>query len=395
MSKLWLAALLLCSCADAQPVAVLAMTPPMGWSTWPKFGCDIDEDLATSTADALVTSGMREAGYIYLNLDGCWQGGRDEAGELYADRARFPHGIAYLADYAHSRGLKFGIYTDVGPVTCGDAEYPGSLGHEYQDAATFARWGVDYVKHDWCASKGRDPVAAYKLMGDAIAATSRPMVYSICDWGEGNPWLWGASVGGNLWRTAGDLADRWDGAEKWSDGTCCYNGLMADLDAQVGLTQYAKPDHWNDPDLLQVGVGGMSDTEYKTQFSLWAVLAAPLLAGNDVRAMTTGTREILLNSEVITIDQDLLGKQGDRMLRDGDLEMWSRPLQNGDLAVVLLNRGSEALPMSILWQSLGWAGTASVRDLWLHRDMGAFLGGYRAEVEAHGVVMLRLSKELK
>lgn len=499
----------------------LARTPPMGWNSWNRFGCNISERLLRETADALVESGMRDAGYEYVNLDDCWQApARDAQGNIQADPRRFPSGIKALADYVHARGLKLGIYSSAGAYTC--QRRPGSYGHEREDAARFASWGVDYLKYDWCfhpqlnrvpdldkitvaigdsgevdyeaesgantlggsaavvpceacsdghkvagvGNKGGtlrfnevtvpadgeyrltfhyvdneisfpgDPKGSahrvahlsvngmsaskvefqstgdpftlrtlsvavrleagantlrlhnhmtdrenadllYTRMGDALKATRRPIIFSICEWGENKPWTWGADIG-HLWRTVLDIEDNW-------------KSVTSILDRQAGLGRHAGPGHWNDPDMLEVGNGGMSDTEYRAHFSLWSLLSAPLLAGNDVRRMSKATREILTNKGVIAVNQDRLGVQGRKLRDDGDLEVWAKPLAGGDLAVVLLNRGARPATIGVRAQDLGLSKRPSyaVRDLWAHTasDSKALIG---ARVPAHGVSMLRV-----
>jgi len=367
----------------------LAFSPPMGFNTWNKFGCDVSEDLVRSMADAMVKSGMKEAGYQYVVIDDCWQASRDSNANIVANLQRFPRGIKALADYIHSLGLKFGIYSDAGAFTC--QKRPGGLGHEYQDALMYASWGVDYLKYDWCNTlPGQDARSSYANMRHALDASGRPIILSICEWGTHQPWLWGKESGGNLWRTTEDIQDRWGGKEKWPDGSCCSNGVLAILDEQVGLESYAGPGHWNDPDMLEIGNGGMSTTEYRSHFSLWAILAAPLMAGNDLRSMSLETREILTNKEVIAIDQDPLGIEGRRVAKDGGLEIWAKQLQDGGRAVVLLNRGATEQPIAVTWEQIGYPPhlTAAVRDLWVHKDLGEFRGKFSAPVASHGVVML-------
>jgi len=385
--------LLLGNVASAQesnsPSSGLALTPPMGWNSWNKFGCDVSEEMIKSVADAMVKSGMKDAGYQYVVIDDCWQISRDANGDIVADPQRFPAGIKALADYVHSLGLNFGIYSDAGEKTCG--KRPGGLGHEYQDALMYAAWGVDYLKYDWCFTlNGLDAKTAYTNMRHALDATGRPIVLSICEWGTHQPWLWGAAVGGNLWRTTGDINDRWGGQEKWPDGTCCSNGVLAIIDQQVGIGSYAGPGHWNDPDMLEVGNGGMNDTEYRSHFSLWAILAAPLIAGNDLRTMRPEIRDILANKEVIAVDQDALGREGERVMKMGDLEVWSKPLRDGSRAAVLLNRGTGEQEITLNWEDLGYPAhlSASVRDLWQHKDLGKFTGKFSARVASHAVVMI-------
>jgi alpha-galactosidase len=365
----------------------LAKTPPMGWNSWNKFGCNVSEELIKSAADAMASNGMKDAGYEYIVIDDCWQVSRDAEGNIVADATKFPSGIKALADYVHSKGLKFGIYSDAGAKTC--AGRPGSQGHEYQDARTYASWGVDYLKYDWCNTGTRNAIEAYTTMRNALAATGHPIVFSICEWGTAKPWLWAGEVG-NLWRTTGDISDRWEGRIKWPDGSCCSNGVLDILDQQVGIESYAGPGHWNDPDMLEVGNGGMTMTEYRAHFSLWCLLAAPLMAGNDVRNMTPAIKAILTNKEVIAVDQDPLGKEGTRVWKDGDREVWAKQLKGGSRAVILLNRGAAEAQISADWESLGYPEhlTAAVRDLWAHRDLGNFTGKYSASVPAHGVVMV-------
>ena len=301
---------------------------------------------------------------------------------------RFPHGIKALADYIHSLGLKFGIYSDAGSKTC--AGRPASRGHEYQDAAQYAAWGVDYLKYDWCNTTTQDARASYAVIRKALDASGRPIVLSICEWGTAKPWLWGEEVGGNLWRTTGDIKDAWAGKIKWPDGSCCANGVLSILDQQVGIASYAGPGHWNDPDMLEVGNGGMTDTEYQSHFSLWAMLAAPLIAGNDLRDMSPAIHDILTNKEVIAIDQDPLGREGERVSKNGDLEVWARPLADGSRAAVLLNRGSGEQEITVNWHDLNYPDhlSAAVRDLWQHKDLGNFTGKFSARVPSHGVVVV-------
>jgi alpha-galactosidase len=366
----------------------LALTPPMGFNTWNKFGCNVSDELVRGMADAMVKSGMKDAGYQYIVIDDCWQVSRDENGNIVADPQRFPHGIKALADYVHSLGLKFGIYSDAGSKTC--AGRPGGLGHEYQDAQQYAAWGVDYLKYDWCNTTTQDARASYANIRAALDASGRPIVLSICEWGTAKPWLWGAEVGGNLWRTTGDITDKWGGRIKWPNGACCANGVLAILDLQVGLASFAGPGHWNDPDMLEVGNGGMTTTEDRAHFSLWAMLAAPLMAGNDLRNMSPETREILTNKEVIAVDQDALGREGERVWKDGDREVWSKQLKDGSRAVILLNRGESEQEIAADWESLGYPDhlSAAVRDLWQHKDLGKFTGKFSASVAPHSVVMI-------
>jgi alpha-galactosidase len=362
---------------NAIPPNGLAMTPPMGWNSWNKFNRNVDDKSVREIADAMVASGMRDAGYIYVNIDDTWEAGRDKDGNIQSNE-KFPD-MKALADYVHSKGLKLGIYSGPGRKTC--AGYEGSYGHEAQDAMTWAKWGIDYLKYDWCSATQvyhRNEMApAYQEMALALRATKRPIIFSLCQYGWLDVGEWGAAAGGNLWRTTGDISDRWQS--------------MASIgfDQQVGREKYAGPGHWNDPDMLEIGNGGMTDIEYRTHMSLWSILAAPLLAGNDVRTMTEATKEILCNREVIAIDQDKLGKQGVRVRQDGEQEVWKKPLSQG-VAVGLFNRGAAPAKMTVKWSDVGvTAKNPKVRDLWAHSDVNA-PGEYTVEVPSHGVVMLRV-----
>jgi len=375
--------------AQDQTSKGLALTPPMGWNTWNKFGCNVSEELVKGAADAMVASGMKDAGYQYIVIDDCWQVKRDEKGNIVPFPDRFPNGIKAVADYVHSKGLKFGIYSDAGTKTCGGK--PGGLGHEYQDAIDYAAWGVDYLKYDWCNTlPGQDAPASYRNIRQALDATGRPIVLSICEWGGRQPWLWGEEVGGNLWRTTEDIQDRWAGKKEWSPGNCCSNGMLDIVDENEPLYSHARSGHWNDPDMLEVGNGGMTNTEYRTHFSLWAIMAAPLMAGNDIRSMSSEIREILTNKELIAVDQDTRGLQGRRVWKSGELEVWSKQLEDGSRAVLLLNRGGSQQGVAVTWEQIGYPAhvSAAVRDLWAHKDLGRFTGKFSAPVESHGVVVV-------
>jgi alpha-galactosidase len=353
----------------------LAQTPPLGWNSWNKFGCNVDEKMIRGMAEAMVSRGLKAAGYEYVVIDDCWQVSRDERGAILADPERFPSGIKALADYVHSLGLKFGLYSCAGTKTC--AGRPGSQGYEEQDARQYAAWGVDYLKYDWCHTEGLTAQPAYKKMRKALESAGRPIVFSICEWGRSEPWLWGKGVG-HLWRTTGDIEDTWE-------------SIIKILDLQAGLEGYAGPGHWNDPDMLEVGNGGLTFEESKAHFSLWCLLAAPLMAGNDLRSMTKEAAFILTNPEVIAVDQDKLGVQGRRLRQDGPSEVWIKPLADLSKAVVLLNRGPAPAEISVSWKELGVeTSTAEVQDLWLRNDLGRFLSGYSAKVPSHGVVMVKV-----
>ncbi len=368
---------------------ILASTPPMGWNSWNKFGCNVDENLIRQTADAMVKSGMKDAGYQYVVIDDCWQTSRDKDGNIIADTEHFPSGIKALADYVHSKGLKFGIYSDAGEKTC--AGRPASRGHEFQDARQYAAWGVDYLKYDWCNTSTQDARASYALMRDALNAAGRPIVFSMCEWGTAKPWLWGKGVG-NLWRTTGDIQDRWQGKKEWKPGDCCSNGMLDIVDEEAELASYAGPGHWNDPDMLEVGNGGMTLPEYHAHFSLWAMLAAPLISGNDLRDMKPEIQEILTNKEVIAVDQDKLGRQGRRVRKNGDLEVWARPLEGGNRSAVLLNRGTVEKSITVKWGDVDYPSqmSADVRDLWQKKDLGKFEGEFSAPVAPHSAVMITI-----
>jgi alpha-galactosidase len=365
----------------------LAQTPPMGWNSWNKYGCEINEQLIRAQADAMVGSGMRQAGYRYLVIDDCWQVGRDAAGDILPDPVRFPSGIKLLADYIHARGLLFGLYSDAGDQTC--QKRPGSRGHEYQDAAQYASWGVDYLKYDWCHAESLEARAAYETMSDALRATGRPIVFSICEWGTHQPWLWAASVGGNLWRTTPDISDGWVGKARNLD----WFGVLDILDLQVGLETYAGPGHWNDPDMLEVGNGGMTLEQYRAHFSLWAILAAPLIAGNDLSTMDTSIRKLLTNQDVITVDQDRLGVEGRRAFKDGDAEIWVKPLADGSQAVVLLNRGDSARSIRLAWETLRLPPylPLDTRDLWTGKRVHGATGSLDFELAPASATMLRVT----
>ncbi len=356
----------------------LARTPPMGWNSWNKFAGKVDDAVVRGAADAIVDTGMKDAGYIYINIDDTWQGQRDSQGNITANR-KFPD-MKALADYVHSKGLKIGIYSGPGPKTC--AGYEGSYGHEAQDAKTFAEWGFDYLKYDWCSAeriyKDEDMQAVYQKMGDALHKAGRPIVYSLCQYGREDVWKWGAKVGGNLWRTTGDISDHWKSME------------------EIGFRQfanapYAQPGHWNDPDMLEVGNGGMSSDEYRTHMTLWSLLAAPLLAGNDLRSMSDDTQAILMNREVIAIDQDPDAKPVKEILEQGPTVIAARPLSDKSVAVGLFNRGEAEATVVLRWSDIGFQGAPAVRDLWAHKDLGRIADRFSAKVPAHGVVLIKVN----
>jgi alpha-galactosidase len=385
----------------AQKAEDLAQIPPMGWNSWNHFGCDVSEQLIRDTADAMVSSGMRDAGYLYVNIDDCWHGERDEDGFIQPDPERFPSGMKALADFVHSKGLKLGIYSDAGWKTC--AGRPGSRGHEYQDALTYARWGIDYLKYDWCNTGGLNAEGAYQTMAKALAAAGRPVVFSLCEWGTNEPWEWAKEIG-HLWRTTGDIAVCFDC--EMDHGSWSSWGVLRILDMQEGLRVHAGPGHWNDPDMMEVG-NGMSEGEDRAHFSMWAMLAAPLLAGNDLRTMSDETRRILTNDEVIAVDQDPLGIQGFKYSGDGDLEVWFKPLADEDWAMCILNRGSAPRRVEFSWQDEKvedeFAGRKTlfgyrvyrVRDLWTGEEFGTTRQSLKADVPGHDVLMVRLVRQLE
>lgn len=398
---------LLFSAVNAQKFEKLAVTPPMGWNTWNKFHCDINEQLIRSSADALVSSGLRDAGYTYIVLDDCWHGERDSVGFIHENPVAFPSGMKALADYVHSKGLKLGIYSDAGNTTC--AHRPGSRGHEYQDALTYASWGIDYLKYDWCDTENINAVAAYTTMRDAIYRSGRPMVFSMCEWGSNKPWEWAKDIG-HLWRTTGDIHPCF--SCKHDNGGWFSLGVLQILDSQNGLRKYAGPGHWNDPDMMEVG-NGMSLSEDRAHFTMWCMLAAPLMAGNDIANMTKETRDILTNGEAIAIDQDVLGVQGYRYSTRDSIETWYKPLDNRDWAVSFLNRSSTQRKISFDWQKNEWLddevskrATAfdrinyKVRDLWQRKDLMrtkkvplTTKDVFQVTLQPHDAVLLRLIKE--
>ncbi len=368
----------------------LARTPPMGWNSWNTFRLEINEDLVKGIADTFVAEGLKDVGYEYIVIDDGWQIDRDEKGNIIADSTKFPSGIKALADYVHSKGLKFGIYSDAGYRTCGG--FPGSLGHEYQDARQYAAWGVDYLKYDWCNTGNQSAPDSYRLMRNALREAGRPIVFSICEWGVSKPWTWAPEVG-NLWRTTFDIRPCWDcGKQTHSNGVQVENfiGFTKILDRQVGLEVSAGPGHWNDPDMLEVGNGELTFEENKAHFSLWCILAAPLMLGNDVRDMTPETLAILTNKRVIAVNQDPLGRQGRKVRDDGDFEVWSKELHDGTRAVVLFNRSRQDAEISFRWAEIGIPQrlTMTVTDLWDTAKSEECTGSYSSVVPAHGVVMV-------
>jgi alpha-galactosidase len=369
----------------------VALTPPMGWNSWNYFAEKVDDKAVRAAADALVTSGMRDAGYVYVNIDDTWEGERDANGVLHSN-AKFPD-MKALADYVHSKGLKLGIYSSPGPKTC--AGYEGSLGHEEKDAQLYASWGIDYLKYDLCSfipevmekqapndkpAQMRLMQAAYVKMAKALKATGRPIVYSLCQYGFDAVWEWAPAVGGNLWRTTGDIAPN-------------MYSIYANMSLQDGLSSYSGPGHWNDPDMLEVGNGELTLAENRAHFSMWAMLAAPLLAGNDLSNMKPEIRQILTNRDVIAIDQDPLGKQGSRTYVDGQVEVWTKHLAGDALAVAVLNVGDTRYsthPFHLHLSRLGLHGSQKAKDLWTGKEL-ELTDGMPLELTSHDVLLLRIA----
>ena len=405
LKKILLGILLICECnihaqmffgeAKALPDSVfnsLAQTPPMGWNSWNKFGCDVSESLMKEMADAMVESGMKDAGYEYIVIDDCWQVGRYSLGNIIPDPVRFPNGIKDLADYIHSQGLKLGIYSCAGSYTCQGR--PGSRGYQFQDARQYAAWGVDYLKYDWCSNEGQNARAAYQTMSDAIKLSGRPIVFSICEWGENQPWKWGKGIG-HMWRVTPDIRDCYQCKFDWGGV-----GVLDIIDIMADLYPYAGPGHWNDAEMLEIGNGGMTRDEYMTHFSMWCMLATPLMAGNDLRKMDIETKEILTNKEVIAVNQDKLGQQARRFMDMGEKEIWAKPLANGELAVCFLNRTESVWKLNYDWhkQTIYFADQVNmrkneyvIRDLWKHQNIGTTKDNTKYEIAPHGVLMVRLS----
>ncbi|ALM47947.1 alpha-galactosidase [Flavobacterium psychrophilum] len=380
----------------------LALTPPMGWNSWNKFSCNVDENLIKQMADAMVSSGMKDAGYTYINIDDCWHGDRDEKGFIHPDPKRFPSGIKALADYVHSKGLKLGIYSDAGSQTCGGR--PGSRGYEFQDALLYAEWGVDYLKYDWCNSEGLKAEGAYKTIAAALKKAGRPIVLSICEWGTDEPWKWGQNVG-HLWRTTGDIYNCFDCIK--DHGTWKAFGVMQILDKQDGLRGYAGPGHWNDPDMMEIGNDALTPGEDRAHFTMWAMIASPLIAGNDLRTMSKETTEVLTNKNIIAVNQDKLGIQGFKVSAKDGLEIWAKPLENGDWAVAFLNRSTKAQKVTFDWSkekiydeinkldaSLNNT-VYTIKNLWDKKDKGNATTKkvFSADIPSHDIIALRLTKK--
>ena len=390
----------------AQKYEELAKTPQMGWNSWNKFACDINEELIREIADAMIEKGIADAGYVYINLDDCWHASeRDADGFIQCDAERFPSGIKALADYVHERGLKLGIYSDAGTHTCGGRL--GSLGHEYQDALQYARWGIDYLKYDWCSTDNINAKGAYTLMSNALRAAGRPILFSMCEWGTAKPWEWAKDIA-HSWRTTGDI---WLSFDQVQDlGTWKAWSVMHILDMNADLRRYAGPGHWNDPDMLEVG-NGLTQSEDRAHFTMWCMLSAPLILGNDIRTVSDQTLDIILNRRVIAIDQDPLGVQGYRFLDEGDFEVWLKPLAGGDWAFCMLNRGSEPKQYTIEWANFDWTDDEvsglstelstklyNIENLWKEgkeANEGTTKRSKSVTIPSHDVVLYRLSPVTK
>jgi alpha-galactosidase len=388
------------------PIQNLAPTPPLGWNSWNPYGKNVSEQVIKETADAMVSSGLKDVGFTYVVIDDIWQGGRDSVtGLLYADAKRFPSGIKALADYVHSKGLKFGIYSDAGTMTCGDR--PGSYGYEEKDAKLFAEWGVDYLKYDYCycpdyASENNDykmAIARYKAMGDALKATGRPIVFSICEWGPRSPWLWGREVGGQLWRTSYDVGDKWDDPRNEHSQI----GILTSIDVMTNLARFAGPNGWNDPDMLVIGLGnkgfikggGCTEAEYRTQMSMWCMFSAPLMLGCDLPTMTEETKSIILNKDIIDIDQDALGKQAFRVISKDGLDAWQKPLTGGRVAIAFMNRNSTDKDISATYKELELKNDSKfkVYDVWKHKEVVQAPGLLSARLKSHETQVFVLTPE--
>lgn len=382
----------------------LAETPPMGWNSWNTFACEIDEQLIKEMADTMTNNGMQQVGYEYINIDDCWHGERDAQGNIQVDKQRFPSGMKALADYVHSKGLKLGLYSDAGWETCGGR--PGSRGYEFQDAKQYANWGIDYLKYDWCNTEGLKAEGAYLTMREAIHKAGRPMVFSLCEWGDNKPWEWATDIG-HLWRTTGDIYPCFDC--EYSHGTWSSWGVLNILDKQKGLRQYAGPGHWNDPDMMEVG-NGMTEAEDRSHFAMWAMLAAPLIAGNDLRSMNKHTLSLLTNKDIIEVDQDVLGIQGFIYAENFEgtgLQIWFKPLKDGDWAIAFLNRSDKQTTVSFDWKKQPVIDELSerntqfermvyqIKNLWDGNILGDTQQPLLQKIASHDTLILRLNLNIK
>lgn len=375
----------------------LAQTPPMGWNSWNKFGCNVSEKLIKEMADAMVSSGMKDAGYEYVVIDDCWQIGRDAKGNIIVDKEHFPNGMKSVADYIHKLGLKFGIYSCAGSKTCQGK--PGSRGYQFQDAIQYAEWGVDYLKYDWCYNEGQDAKSAYKTMSDALKSTGRPIVFSICEWGENKPWEWGKGIG-HLWRITADIRDCYDCKFNWGGV-----GVLQILDKALTIDKYAGPGHWNDLEMLEIGNGGQTETEYRSHFAIWSMMAAPLMAGNDLRQMDDLTKSILCNKDAIAINQDSLGRSAFRFIQFNGIDILVKPLINGDAAFLFINRNNFSIELDYNWnmdtifdEAFDNGGLymkrnpRKIKDVWTGNDLGTTDSILRKTMDPHESIFVRLIK---
>ena len=383
----------------AQKFEGLSETPAMGWNSWNEFACDVDEDLIKETADAMVESGMREAGYEYVNIDDCWHGERDENGFIQANKEKFPSGMKALADYVHSKGLKLGIYSDAGWQTCGG--FPGSRGYEFQDAQQYAEWGIDYLKYDWCNTEGLAAEGAYMTMRDALAKAGRPILFSICEWGDNQPWEWAQDVG-HSWRISGDIYPCFDCEYKHEGGWSSWGVTkIIDMRKEQEIRQYSGHGHWNDYDMMEVG-NGMTAGEDRAHFGMWAMLNSPLIAGNDIRNMSKQTVDILTNKDIIALNQDPEGVEAWRYTVMDSTGVWVKPLANGDIAVAFLNRSSEEHRINFTWTNHVFndphfqyrfdftEADYSIKDLWAGKRMGTTKKPTQFTVPGHDLKIYRL-----
>ena len=386
--------------ANAQKFINLAPTPPMGWNSWNKFECKIDEQTVREIADAMVSSGMRDVGYKYVNIDDCWQGERDSLGFITSDKVKFPSGMKALADYVHSKGLKFGLYSCAGSRTC--AGRASSRGYEYQDALMYAKWGIDFLKLDWCNTQNLNAQGAYQTMSEAIKQAGRPMILSICEWGKNKPWTWAKNLA-QLWRTTGDITNCFDCLDEHQGNFKTY-GVLQILDLQNRLRNYSGPDHWNDMDMLEVG-NGMPLNEQRAHFTMWCMLAAPLIAGNDLRNMTAETLNILTNKELLAIDQDSLGIQGFKYQASDSVETWLKPLKNDEWSYCVLNRSLKPKEVTIDWKMVNITDTLSGRkidttgkivykyqDVWVSKNAGKTNKPIKVTIPSRDVFCIRIKK---
>lgn len=405
MSKglLTIAVFLSCFYTQAQKFEELALTSPMGWNSWNHFACDINEELIRKTADAMVASGMKDAGYEYINIDDCWHGERDSLGFIHPDAKRFPSGMKALADYVHSKGLKLGLYSDAGWKTCGGR--PGSRGYEYQDALQYAKWEIDYLKYDWCNTDGLKSEGAYLTMRQALRAANRPIIFGICEWGDTEPWEWAKDIG-HSWRTTGDIHNCFDCA--YDHGSWISWGVLQVIDMRDNdkLRKVAGPGHWNDMDMMEVG-NGMSAGQDRAHFSIWCMLASPLIAGNDIRRMSKETVDILTNRYAIAVNQDSLGIQGYKHGHVGGVDVWVKPLKNDEFAVCFLNRNVNEKAFEFEWSNNPFNDTFSGKQadfnkdeyvlfsIWDRKNIGTTMKKLETVIPGQDVLFLKLSKKEK